>query len=433
MIKQIFQSKFVRNVILVASGTAGAQVITMAFSPLITRIYGPESFGLLGIFQATLAIVMPIAALSYPIAIVLPKSDDDAKAIAKLSLRIAIVISVLVIIILLMAGNQIADFLGMSVIASFMLLIPIAMFSNALQQIMQQWLIRKKQFKVTASVSVSQSFILNVAKVGAGLFYPVGAALIILTTFGSALYALQLWFGAKKWSDKDERIDKVTNQVSLKEVAYRHRDFAYYRTPQVLVNAISQSMPVLLLAIFFNPAIAGFFSLGKSVLSAPATLIGASVGNVFYPKIAEAYNTGKNPIPFLNKATLATFIVGLLPFAIIMIFGVWIFKFVFGDDWEIAGQYAQWMALWVLVFLAARPLIATIPVVKMQGVFLIYEIILLILKAIALIVFGYINKSAYLAVAAYSLISAISYFVLYVIVIRVTRLRVNSKIKVNNY
>src|SRR5699024_4694503 len=106
--------------------------------------------------------------------------------------------------------------------------------------------------------------------------------------------------------------------------------------------------------------------LGKSVLSAPASLIGTSVGNVFYPKIAEAYNAGQNPIPFLNKATLATFLVGVIPFSIIMIFGVWVFEFVFGGDWTVAGQYAQWMALWVLISLTARPLIATILVVRMQ-------------------------------------------------------------------
>ncbi|MDM1545265.1 oligosaccharide flippase family protein [Ignatzschineria indica] len=425
MLKQLLQSKFARNVILVASGTAGAQAITMAFSPIITRFYGPEAFGLLGTFTAILGIVMPIAALSYPIAIVLPKSDDDAKAIAKLSFRIAFVIALILSAILLIAGNEIAALLGMEAIASFMLLIPIAMFFNALQQIMQQWLIRKKQFKVTARIAISQSLILNSSKVGVGFFYPFGSVLIVLSTLGNALYAAQLWFGAKKWADQDGRIDKATKTVSLKEAAYKHRDFAYYRTPQVLVNAVSQSIPVLLLASFFGPAVAGFFSLGKSVLSAPASLIGTSVGNVFYPKIAEAYNAGKNPIPFLNKATLATFLVGLIPFAIIMVFGVWVFEFVFGDEWTVAGQYAQWMALWVLISLAARPLIATIPVIKIQGVFLIYEIVFLTLKAVALIVAGYVYKDALLAVAVYSLITASSYLVLYMITLSLIKARVN--------
>src|SRR5690625_3723904 len=94
MIQRLLNSRFVRNVALVATGTAGAQAITMAFSPVITRLYGPDAFGMLGTFTATLAVVTPIAALTYPIAIVLPKKDDDARAIAKLSFLLALCISV---------------------------------------------------------------------------------------------------------------------------------------------------------------------------------------------------------------------------------------------------------------------------------------------------------------------------------------------------
>ncbi|MEI8616629.1 hypothetical protein P4S63_01295 [Pseudoalteromonas sp. B193] len=58
---------------------------------------------------------------------------------------------------------------------------------------MQQWLIRKKQFKVLARVAVSQSLILNSSKVGIGYFSPLGLILVILATLGNALYAFQLW------------------------------------------------------------------------------------------------------------------------------------------------------------------------------------------------------------------------------------------------
>lgn len=418
MIKQLSKSKFVRSVVLVASGAAAAQAITMGFAPVITRMYGPENFGLLGTFMATLAIFTPIAAFAYPVAIVLPKSDDDAKGIAKLSLRIALVMALALTVILLLGGEQIAALLGMQAIAGFMLLIPLAMFFSALQQIMQQWLIRKKQFKVTARVAVSQSLILNSTKVGLGWFWPIGSVLIILATLGSALHAVQLWLGAKRWVGQDGRIDKAAeSDVDLKALAYRHRDFPYYRAPQVWVNAISQSLPVLILASFFGPAAAGFFSLSKSVLFAPASLIGSSIGNVFYPRIAEAVNNNENYIQFLHKATIITFLVGLVPFAIVMFFGPYVFELIFGTDWYVAGQYAQWMALWVLMSLAARPLIVIIPVVKMQGAFLIYEIIFLCLKALALWVPSYLFNDALLAVALYSLVTACSYLALYIIIV----------------
>ena len=53
-----------------AADYTDVKAITMAFSPVITRLYGPDAFGMLGTFTATLAVVTPSAALTYPIAIV---------------------------------------------------------------------------------------------------------------------------------------------------------------------------------------------------------------------------------------------------------------------------------------------------------------------------------------------------------------------------
>lgn len=413
MIKQLTKSKFVRNVVLVASGAAGAQAITMAFAPIITRMYGPESFGLLGAFMATLGIVTPIAALAYPIAIVLPKSDDDAKGIAKLSVRIALVIALAFSLILLVAGEQIAAVLGMQAIAGFMLLIPLAMFFSALQQVMQQWLIRKKQFKVMARIAVSQSFILNGSKIGVGWFWPIGPVLIILATLGNMLYAVQLWFGAKKWADNDGRIDSpAASEVDLKALAYKHRDFPYYRAPQIFINALSQSLPVLILASFFGPASAGFYAIGRTVLGMPSMLLGKAVADVFYPKIAESANRNENLYSPIFKATLALAVIGAIPYGLVFLFGPWLFSLVFGEEWRVAGEYARWLAAWSYFGFMNRPSVAALAVLNMQGFFLIYEIVSLILRAASLYIGFAILKDDLQAVILFSISGVILNFAL---------------------
>lgn len=379
---------------LVATGTAGAQILTMAFAPIITRMYGPEAFGLLGTFMAILGVVTPIAALAYPIAIVLPKSDDDAKGIAKLSLRIALFMALILSVILLFAGNKIAALLGMQAIAAFMLLIPLAMLFSALQQIMQQWLIRKKQFKVTARIAVSQSFILNSSKVGLGWFWPVGSVLIILATLGNALYAVQLWFGAKKWADKDGLINEAAeSEVSLNTLAYKYRDFPYYRAPQTFINALSQSLPVLMLASFFGPASAGFYAIGRTVLGMPSMLVGKAVADVFYPTIAEIANRSEDLHRPLIKATLALAVVGIIPYGVVFLFGPLLFSFVFGEEWRVAGEYARWLSAWSYFGFMNRPSVAALAVLNMQRFFLVYEIVSLILRAASLYIgFAILNN-----------------------------------------
>ncbi len=136
-LERTYKSRFVRNVAVVASGTAGAQAIVIAFSPIITRLYGPEAFGILGTFMAIVAVITPLAALSYPVAIVLPKKDSDARGIARLSAYIALGVSALTALVLLAAGDRIVKLLQVQEVSSFIWLLPVVILFAALLQINQ--------------------------------------------------------------------------------------------------------------------------------------------------------------------------------------------------------------------------------------------------------------------------------------------------------
>lgn len=105
-IKRFLTSNFIKNVIVMATGVAGAQAVSIILSPIITRLYGPEAFGIMGTFVSIINIIAPVAALTYPIAIVLPRSDENAKGLIRLSLMIAGVIAVISFILLLMFNKQ---------------------------------------------------------------------------------------------------------------------------------------------------------------------------------------------------------------------------------------------------------------------------------------------------------------------------------------
>ena len=51
------KSEFSRNVLTLMTGTTIAQAIPIAISPILTRIYSPEDFGLLALFLAVFSIL----------------------------------------------------------------------------------------------------------------------------------------------------------------------------------------------------------------------------------------------------------------------------------------------------------------------------------------------------------------------------------------
>lgn len=423
-IQAFLRKPFVRNVTIVASGTAGAQVITMAFSPLITRIYGPEAFGLLGIFQSLVAILTPIAALAYPIAIVLPKEDSEAKGLVKLSFLVSAAIFCAVVVVMLTGGEKLLALLDSEAIAPYVMLIPLSMAFAAHMQIGQQWLIRKKQFAITARVAVLQSFLLNSAKTVIGWVNPVGAVLVVLATLGHGLHAAMLWVGIKKSGTFTRNLPpQQTPQLSLKNLAKQYHDFPLYRAPQVFINATSQSLPTLMLASFFGPSSAGFYTICRTVLGMPSRLVGQAVGDVFYPRVTEASHRGEDVSKLILKATLALAAVGFLPFFIIVAFGPQLFAFVFGGEWRIAGEYARWISVWVFFQFINKPSVMAIPALKLQKSLLIYELLSTASKVLALFIGFSIFSSDIIAIALFSMLGVFAYVFLIIWVI------VNSKNK----
>lgn len=416
------RSKLLRNILTVVSGTAGAQAITMAFMPVITRIYGPEAYGVLGTFLSVTLMLIPIAALTYPIAIVLPKRDDDARGLVRLSLIIAVLLAALTALLLHSYGGWLVQKADVAIIEPYLMLIPLVMLSGAALEIAQQWLYRTQRFNITASVAVGNSLLFNSMRTVAGLIQSSALVLVCTTALQQTLHAMML--GLAMWRAKahDAGAAKVEQAPSgLVDLARRHSDFPLFRAPVMLINAVSQHMPTLVLAIYFGPAAAGFFALGKQVLSMPTNLIGKSVGDVYYPRITRAVHDGEAITAMLLKATTALALVGLVPFALVIIAGPMLFAWVFGEQWAVAGEFARWLALAEFFIFISRPCVVAVPALALQKRFLLFEIVSTTLRISALFAGALLWGGASATVQAFAYASILIYSALMVIVLIASR------------
>lgn len=365
-VSAITSNRFVRNVATVASGTAVAQAITLAFYPIISRVYGPTAFGVVGVFMSAVSILAPLAAFAYPIAIVLPKDHADAKGLIRLSLIIAGVSASLGLLLIAILSNQIVALFKLQQIAPFVLLLPVVLLFQAMQDVAQQWLIRTKQFSLSSRVVMLQALLINGAKAGLGLLQPLAVTLVLISAAGFALQAVMLTLGARWFGTREDAAGTEGPAKTLPELAHQYRDFPLFRAPQDLLNALSHGLPVILLAGFYGPAIAGLYALSYSVLAAPVSLLGNAVGNVLYPRLAEAARNGEDLRRLVLIPTGGLLLTGLAPFGTIMLFGPPLFAWVFGEEWREAGEYARWLALWMTFLFFNMPSNKAIPVIGLQ-------------------------------------------------------------------
>ena len=93
------KSEFSRNVLTLMTGTTIAQAIPIAISPILTRIYTPEDFGVFALYMAIASIIAVIATGRYEMAIMLPKEEEDVKSIVKLILILLSIVTFITFLI----------------------------------------------------------------------------------------------------------------------------------------------------------------------------------------------------------------------------------------------------------------------------------------------------------------------------------------------
>lgn len=403
------RNRLLRNILTLAGGTAGAQAMTLAFIPLITRLYGPEAYGVLGVFMGLVMMLVPLAALTYPIAIVLPERDADARGLAKLSLGIAAAIAAALALLLLGCGDALASGLGVEEAAPYLLMLPLAMFSAAALEVAQQWLIRNQRFGLSARVAVLHSLLHNGSRLVGGLLHAVPAVLVVTTALGPTLHALMLAIGIRRDAAKNGPQAAPTTPATAFALARQHRDFPLFRAPMMLINSLSQNLPVLVLAAFFGAAPAGFFALCKQALSMPTNLLGKAVADVYYPRLTRAIQRDEPITSMLLKASGGLALVGLLPFGLVFAIGPWLFALVFGQDWALAGEYARWLALAEFSVFISRPCTVAVPALGLQGRCLVFELFSAALRIASLLGGALLLQGALATVVAFSFASVAIY------------------------
>jgi len=101
------KSDFTKNVLTLLTGTTIAQAIPIAISPILTRIYTPIDFGIVALFMAIVATFGSIANGRYELAIMLPKSEEDAINLFALTLIITTTISLILLVAILFLDEKI--------------------------------------------------------------------------------------------------------------------------------------------------------------------------------------------------------------------------------------------------------------------------------------------------------------------------------------
>lgn len=415
--------KLVKNILMIIGGTVSGQVIGIIVSPILTRIYTPEEYGILSVFTSIL-LIMSFSSLKYEMAIPLAKKEVDALNIFVLSLIVLGIFTISLGILLVFWGQEILRFFNANAMYHYRLFIPIGLLFQGLYMILMQWMFRKKEFKIVSKTMVTQVASGSIVKVLGGLlgFGPVGLIIgrIVSVSAGSTKFL-------KSFLNTQNIEYHNVNFSRIKYNAIRYKDFPLFQASSIGVGQFRNQLPVLFLAPLFGSQIVGFYGLANSIVKIPARLVGKSVMDVFFAEIASLGKENPKEIKQIaNSLVKKLIIIGFFIFLGLSLFGPIVFSVVFGQEWYEAGVFARILSIYIFANIVFLPISRIFEVFEKQKLKLIIDVFSLGVVALVFFVAGLLEWSANLTILLYSITMFLIYFVTYLISQKVLESYINK-------
>ncbi|MCL4700207.1 MAG: oligosaccharide flippase family protein, partial [Burkholderiaceae bacterium] len=233
---------FARNVAVLAGGTSLAQAIIILTSPILTRLFSPEDFGLLGVYTTVISILLVIVAWRYELAVVLPKEERTAINLLILALLIVIFMCSLVGLLLVVFGSQIVTWLDVRLLYPFLWFFPLGLLGGGVYQVLSFWAVRKGTFGTLAKTRLTQNAGQAITQILLGLLHVGPLGLVFGDVVGRMGGTATLWRQAWK---QDKGLLRDVSISSLKSVAYQYRSFPILSSGSSLLNIAGLQLPML--------------------------------------------------------------------------------------------------------------------------------------------------------------------------------------------
>lgn len=403
------KTSLVKDVAKVASGTAIAQLVAIVISPILTRLYSAEAFGILGFYLSVIGIISVNSTLRYHLAILLPEDDKDAGSIVGLSFISTTVVSGVIGVAIFLMSDFLEDWFKVSLNPTIYLIIPIAIFLDASLLIFRHWHIRMRSYSTAAIGDASQSLSSSSAQLGFGFTGLVEGIHMVYSSIIGLLISFLVYL--KTLPAKEILFSEHLFDIKrMKSQAILYKKFPLYSTIAGVINKLAWELPSFMLLGFFNPAVLGFYVLGHRLLRLPVSLIGSSIGEVYFERGAKAYKKGTlNEITELVQKRLVQ--AGFFPFFVLSFVGEDLFSTFFGIEWATAGLYSQILALWTFIWFMTSPNTTIYSITNNQDKMFKIQILLFVLRFIGLGIGGLLD-SAVLAIALFAVAGILGYGIL---------------------
>ena len=415
-VKSFLRSDYSRNIATLVTGTALAQAIPVAISPILTRLFTPEDFGLFATYFSITMVASVIATAKFEMAIVLPADREESRSLMKFSILISIIVSAVIFLLVLISRSFMANILNIAGLEKALFLLPFSVLLIGCTQSLQYFLNRDKNFRGMASSRISRGVSYSGFSLLTGVLKSGGMGLIVSDLFAQFISFFVM--SRKEYFDGGI----IQSKQTQKDLINRYINFPKFLIPSGLLEKIAAHAPVFLLSSLFHSTVAvGFYSLAQRTIIAPADLITRAISDVFRQEASETYARQKECKEVFMRTFKRLLSIAIIPFTIGFFIIEDVFAFVFGEDWRVAGHYARIMMPMFFLQFVVSPLSIMFVVAEKQKYDLMMQTFLLTTVLVSFFIGHYVLNSIPSALRIFTTCYSLKYVIEFIFSFRFSR------------
>jgi len=380
-----------RHALPIIQGTAFGQGLLVLVSPVLTRLYTPEDMGVLAVFSAFLSILAVVATLRYEDAIPAVADEDEAKGLFRLSVRVALGLSgvVLGVLVAIATSTSVA-------FPAEMWLFFVGMAGAGVYAAHGGVAVRAREYGLLGRTNLFKSLWQVAIQLSLPLVHP-GPLGLILGRLADRLSGI----GLLRRRLKPKGLMKGGDGVGMLALARRHAQYGVYGAPASLVQVGGTQLMPLLVVHHYGLAAGGLFALANRVLVSPLSVLGTSLGQAYLGQASLALRSGSTGVLSLFRGTTLR-LVGIALVLAVLAVPAFLYGFqpVFGAEWAMAGLMALGLLPMFMANLILLPLEKTYNLISRQRVKLAMDAMGLVVTVVAISVSAVTGRSVVFAVAA---------------------------------
>ncbi len=339
------KSEYFKNISVQLIGTGIAQLIPFLVSPILTRIYPEVGFATFTFFIAIVSVLTVPNGGRYFYAIVIPKQDEEALNLGRLSFWLVLLYNTLLFLLVCIFHKQLNQLYKLD---KLWFAVPLYVAFFGIYNIALYLSVRKKFFKTNALAKIIQTACTAIFSVALSFLGLVFSGMVLGKMVGviASIPFLKIKFSMK------------SDFATMMRVGRKYIDYPKITILPSLLDIFSVQALIFFVGKYYSEKTLGYLGLTNMILIAPLALIGISFRDVFYQKIAVYFNEKdyvKAKKLFLGSATVL-FLIGGSIALVVFFFGEVIFSFVYGKNWIISGKFAVILGIAFWVKLWASPL-----------------------------------------------------------------------------